>query len=308
MGGLDWLQDMHGDIGEVEPRPYLRESSGRGKRTASPFTGEDPRERGTFVLGGRTFYGLQGMRTHFRRLMHQTECAPGRGATASSLAGAINLTFVSVGWYAKHMVCTWARITPHPVRTGRCLMARHFVCRQLDRDQMDEVLDLVRQGHKDAPAKIGAGVDQVRVGRHPLHGSRCFLLWRKDGTVVDVSANKCINNLVVGRWEHPNQKEIDEHAAARGCASLLARACVQCGLGVARAVCCVRQGADVGTVGAGKHSRHLTGRSRAQGGARVPGRTATLRSKCEPHAGARLLCELLFGRPHEGHRATRSAM
>lgn len=47
--------------------------------------------------------------------------------------------------------------------------------------------------HPRRDAKIGAGVQGIKIGHSPLHpGSRCFVLVRKDGTTEDFSYRKCV--------------------------------------------------------------------------------------------------------------------
>ncbi|KAG9453041.1 hypothetical protein H6P81_005945 [Aristolochia fimbriata] len=46
--------------------------------------------------------------------------------------------------------------------------------------------------HPQGKAKIGAGVKSIKVGRHPLHRSKCFMIVRKDGTEEDFSYIKCV--------------------------------------------------------------------------------------------------------------------
>ena len=54
---------------------------------------------------------------------------------------------------------------------------------------------------RDAKVKLGSGVVGVEVGTHPSYkGVKCFMLRRSDGTVIDVSYRKCINNLMSSRW------------------------------------------------------------------------------------------------------------
>jgi hypothetical protein len=61
--------------------------------------------------------------------------------------------------------------------------------------QQNDILDLIYQGHPDPESKLGAGVVEVFVGGHPMHGSPCFLLRRRDKSIVDVSFNKCVTSL-----------------------------------------------------------------------------------------------------------------
>eukprot|EP00850_Spirogloea_muscicola_P026020 SM005231S17509 [mRNA] locus=s5231:1:1002:- [translate_table: standard] len=59
------------------------------------------------------------------------------------------------------------------------------------------LLDLVRKGHHDAGAKLGAvppTAFQVRV--HPEYLSRCFYVVRADGTADDFSYRKCVDRLM----------------------------------------------------------------------------------------------------------------
>ncbi|XP_068634458.1 DNA-directed RNA polymerase IV subunit 1 isoform X3 [Aristolochia californica] len=46
--------------------------------------------------------------------------------------------------------------------------------------------------HPQGNAKLGAGVKAIKVGRHPLHPSKCFMIVRKDGTEEDFSYLKCV--------------------------------------------------------------------------------------------------------------------
>ncbi|CAD7705185.1 unnamed protein product [Ostreobium quekettii] len=68
--------------------------------------------------------------------------------------------------------------------------------------EQDLLLELVKKGHRAPNEKIGVGVDYVWVGRHAeWRGQRCFMLHRFDGTDIDFSYRKCINNLFLQQWE-----------------------------------------------------------------------------------------------------------
>ncbi|GMJ15023.1 SILENCING MOVEMENT DEFICIENT 2, NUCLEAR RNA POLYMERASE D 1A, nuclear RNA polymerase D1A [Hibiscus trionum] len=45
--------------------------------------------------------------------------------------------------------------------------------------------------HPRRDEKIGSGAQEIKVGYHPEHKARCFLLERTDGTTVDFSYHKC---------------------------------------------------------------------------------------------------------------------
>jgi hypothetical protein len=52
----------------------------------------------------------------------------------------------------------------------------------------------------DPVGKIGCGVKAVELGTHPEHGNVCFMLRRTDGSLVDFSYRRCINNLASAGW------------------------------------------------------------------------------------------------------------
>ncbi|KAG8374841.1 hypothetical protein BUALT_Bualt10G0037500 [Buddleja alternifolia] len=52
------------------------------------------------------------------------------------------------------------------------------------------------QFHPRWDEKIGTGVKDIKVGRHPEHKETCFFLVRTDGTEEDFSYNKCINHAL----------------------------------------------------------------------------------------------------------------
>lgn len=61
-------------------------------------------------------------------------------------------------------------------------------------NEMDKralMVGLLFHPHRDR--KIGMGIQEVKVGQHPIHeNARCFMLVRTDGTIEDVSYHKCI--------------------------------------------------------------------------------------------------------------------
>ncbi|KAL7160206.1 hypothetical protein ABFS83_01G078000 [Erythranthe nasuta] len=52
------------------------------------------------------------------------------------------------------------------------------------------------QFHPQWKDKIGSGVSEIKVGRHPEHKETCFFLVRTDGTEEDFSYNKCIRHAL----------------------------------------------------------------------------------------------------------------
>ncbi|KAG4118519.1 hypothetical protein ERO13_D11G020833v2 [Gossypium hirsutum] len=47
--------------------------------------------------------------------------------------------------------------------------------------------------HPRRDEKVGSGAQEIKVGYHPEHkNSRCFLLARTDGAIVDFSYHKCV--------------------------------------------------------------------------------------------------------------------
>uniref|UniRef100_A0A061S9K0 Protein chloroplastic-like n=1 Tax=Tetraselmis sp. GSL018 TaxID=582737 RepID=A0A061S9K0_9CHLO len=62
------------------------------------------------------------------------------------------------------------------------------------------LLELLKEGHRDASEKIGCGVKHFEAGFHPEYNAKCFMLVRKDGSRIDFSFRKCINNMLSKRW------------------------------------------------------------------------------------------------------------
>ncbi|KAI4327021.1 hypothetical protein L6164_019526 [Bauhinia variegata] len=49
--------------------------------------------------------------------------------------------------------------------------------------------------HPHKNKKLGTGVQDIKVGWHPLYqNTRCFLIVRSDGSVEDFSCHKCIQH------------------------------------------------------------------------------------------------------------------
>lgn len=66
------------------------------------------------------------------------------------------------------------------------------------------LLNLLIKGHAIADDKIGCGVKFIFADRHPDYGQKCFMLMRKDGSTVDFSYRKCINNIAQARNKRSN--------------------------------------------------------------------------------------------------------
>nr|GLL45125.1 DNA-directed RNA polymerase IV subunit 1-like [Ipomoea trifida] len=50
--------------------------------------------------------------------------------------------------------------------------------------------------HPKREEKIGTGAEEIKVGQHEKHQSRCFIVERSDGTSVDFSYHKCVQNAI----------------------------------------------------------------------------------------------------------------
>ncbi|XP_019194746.1 PREDICTED: DNA-directed RNA polymerase IV subunit 1-like [Ipomoea nil] len=50
--------------------------------------------------------------------------------------------------------------------------------------------------HPKWEEKIGTGAQEIKVGQHEKHQSRCFVVERSDGTSVDFSYHKCVQNAL----------------------------------------------------------------------------------------------------------------
>lgn len=58
------------------------------------------------------------------------------------------------------------------------------------------LLDLLKKGHSDADRKIGKGVRSFQIRHHPKYKSRCYFLFRVDGSSDDFSFKKCVGNIL----------------------------------------------------------------------------------------------------------------
>ncbi|KAL6550065.1 hypothetical protein OROMI_020553 [Orobanche minor] len=76
------------------------------------------------------------------------------------------------------------------------------------------------QFHPRWESKVGKGVLDIKVGRHPCYKETCFFLVRTDGTEEDFSYNKCIHHALEiiapekANAYHPSKKENAAHAPA----------------------------------------------------------------------------------------------
>ncbi|XP_037488203.1 DNA-directed RNA polymerase IV subunit 1-like [Triticum dicoccoides] len=60
---------------------------------------------------------------------------------------------------------------------------------ELDKSRVIEALRFHPRGRE----KIGAGIEDIKIGHHPSHpGTRCFIMVRDDGTTEDFSYKKCV--------------------------------------------------------------------------------------------------------------------
>ena len=57
---------------------------------------------------------------------------------------------------------------------------------------------LLRLGHEEAERKIGCGIRNFQIRKHPAHGTRCFMIVREDNTMEDFSYRKCAVRLFPG--------------------------------------------------------------------------------------------------------------
>jgi len=72
--------------------------------------------------------------------------------------------------------------------------------KEVTKEQAAIVVDLLRTYHPKAQEKIGAGVEAVVVKAHPMHGSKCFFVVRKDGSEEDFSFRKCLEYVTSQRY------------------------------------------------------------------------------------------------------------
>jgi len=83
--------------------------------------------------------------------------------------------------------------------------------KEVTKEQAAIVVDLLRTYHPKAQEKIGAGVEAVVVKAHPMHGSKCFFVVRKDGSEEDFSFRKCLEYVTSQRYarlfRHMNLKD-----------------------------------------------------------------------------------------------------
>eukprot|EP00898_Chlorokybus_atmophyticus_P002648 jgi/Chlat1/3384/Chrsp23S03811 len=76
------------------------------------------------------------------------------------------------------------------------LLHRVTASQDLNEYEYNVVLDLVKKGHHSPDEKLQGGVVAAQVRNHADFESRCFFLVKQDGTLVDFSYRKCINNLM----------------------------------------------------------------------------------------------------------------
>jgi len=63
-------------------------------------------------------------------------------------------------------------------------------------DECIILLDLLKKGHERAAEKLGCGISSIKVEFHPTHRrSKCFMLYRRDGSKEDFSYIKCVQSL-----------------------------------------------------------------------------------------------------------------
>lgn len=77
----------------------------------------------------------------------------------------------------------------------------------LSAEDQSYVVDNVLNHHPDKAAKMGAGIDHLTVSRHSsFPDSRCFYVESTDGSRVDFSYRKCLENFV--KTKYPDAAEL----------------------------------------------------------------------------------------------------
>ena len=72
------------------------------------------------------------------------------------------------------------------------------------------LLELVKKGHTDPDEKIGVGIRNFQVRKHPRWQSRCFFLIREDESVDDFSFRKCVDHILPLPEEMQVKPEVDK--------------------------------------------------------------------------------------------------
>lgn len=86
------------------------------------------------------------------------------------------------------------------------LLTRTQLGTRVPTEEAKLLLSLLIKGHATPKEKIGCGVRYIYTDKHPDYGQKCFMLMRKDGTTVDFSYRKCINNIGGSRDELYSRK------------------------------------------------------------------------------------------------------
>ncbi|KAI6670294.1 hypothetical protein NL676_005179 [Syzygium grande] len=71
----------------------------------------------------------------------------------------------------------------------------------LSAEDQSYIIDNVLNHHPDKAAKIGAGIEHLTVSRHSsFPDSRCFYVVSTDGSRIDFSYRKCLENFVKTKY------------------------------------------------------------------------------------------------------------
>ncbi|KAK3222162.1 hypothetical protein Dsin_009187 [Dipteronia sinensis] len=72
---------------------------------------------------------------------------------------------------------------------------------RLSPDHEKIIVERLLPFHPKYEKKIGSGIDHILVGYHPeFKGTRCLLIARKDGEIIDFSYRKCIKGLIKNKY------------------------------------------------------------------------------------------------------------
>ncbi|CAL9113522.1 unnamed protein product, partial [Musa acuminata var. zebrina] len=111
--------------------------------------------------------------------------------SANDFLAKSHLTFGLRSKFSSESVSSWTDVVDM-CSSLRTILYKYPIDGFLDEKDNSSLIEALNY-HPKRAAKIGSGIQKIKVGCSPLHpGSRCFVLLRSDGSLEDFSYRKCV--------------------------------------------------------------------------------------------------------------------
>ncbi|URE25020.1 DNA-directed RNA polymerase [Musa troglodytarum] len=111
--------------------------------------------------------------------------------SANNFLAKSHLTFGLRSKFSSESVSSWTDVVDM-CSSLRTILYKYPIDGFLDEKDKSSLIEALNY-HPKRAAKVGSGIQKIKVGHSPLHpGSRCFVLLRSDGSLEDFSYRKCV--------------------------------------------------------------------------------------------------------------------